>query len=75
MSAMGSDKTVRQISGLQIAEVLGHAGMPLALAHVHKFGGVFASGLPHFLMLHLGTDGFKMLLPEHLHLETGLCSA
>jgi hypothetical protein len=26
-------------------------------------------------MLHLGTDGFKMLLPEHLHLETGLWSA
>ena len=65
---------LRQL-GLKIPEVLGHAGMSLVLGHVHKFGGVFASGLPLFLMLHLGTDGFKMLLPEHLHLETGLWSA
>jgi hypothetical protein len=43
--------------------------------HIHEFRDVFNSDLPFLLMLHLGMDGFEMLLPDHLHLETGLLPA
>jgi hypothetical protein len=59
-------KVLRQI-GLEIPEILGHAVMCLwQISEVRDILG----DLSPFPILHMGINGFKMLLPAHLHLET-----
>jgi hypothetical protein len=61
---------LRQIC-LEIPEVLGLTDMCLVLGYVREVRNVLDGDLPFLLMLNLGTNGFTMLLSEHLHIEAG----